>query len=122
MTVDFNLVGGRYLCHGEKLVCTVIDLSFARPLVLQLCDLEEKSGTAVALKVLDVLLNTPNASDKWRKPSDLDRKAAQAQLVGHTTSEYGAKHTCHKCFAKFYDLHGKVKQCPKCKSPVMKME
>lgn len=111
MQSKFCLIGGRYILHDDTVVCTVLEIQYARPLLAKMENLEVEEGTEVALKVLNHLATNGDFSSKIRIPTDTDKVSAKANLVGPPT-KYGQKHVCTKCGKKYYNLHGKIDACP----------
>lgn len=63
----------------------------------------------------------PRPAPRKKTPQQIERERAQADPLGLATgskpaalSKLGAKYTCFKCGAKFYDLNRPEPLCPKC--------
>jgi len=113
----FSLINGKYLFHDEKLVTTITNLHYGRPLLTKMEDLEVKEGTETALKILFHVAASAEMAQHMRLPSPTDVAAANSNVFGPAT-KYGKKHTCLRCKQKFFDLNGKVEKCPSCKTTV----
>lgn len=116
MQSKFSLISGKYLFHDEKLVCTVTDNRYARPLLARLEDIEVSEGTEAAITILCYVCQN-SLSEQMRLPTVADHAAASSNVTGPQT-KLGRKHTCLKCSQKFFDLNGKVTCCPACRTPI----
>jgi hypothetical protein len=116
MQSKFSLVSGKFLFHDEKVVATISDPRYSRPILAKMETLEVEEGTESALKILCALALGP-FGDKLKLPSTSDHVVAKSTVTGPAT-KYGHKHTCIKCSQKFFDLNGKIDKCPSCKTPV----
>lgn len=113
---SFSVVGSRYIFCDGKHVCTVIrdEGAYVPPLLKRLNKYPEEN---YALAILDKMIESMSA---LREPVETDRRVIESYLNPPVTvaSKYGKKHMCAKCSQKFYDLNGRVTECPGCKSPL----
>lgn len=113
----FSMVSNRYIFKQNEFVCSVLSLSYAKPLLEKLRELESTQGTEYAEKVLQNM-KTGALRLVLSDPTEMDKSIIRSLLASPGSKPgIGIKRTCVKCSNKFYDLEGKIKACPSCHTP-----
>jgi len=93
---------------------------YAEPLLDILNDIEPEDH---ALNILGKMIRKSRISDVLREPTESDKAVVTAHLHPDSfgrSDKYGQKHVCVSCERKYYDMNGRVTQCPQCKTPMFK--
>lgn len=117
MTSALMVVDNRYLLRDNALLFTVMDERYLEPILEEISKIiVEKSvdvGFAVLAAMTDIL-----PEGVLRKSNDFDHSEfALKRRTEEAKKSMGTKHTCGKCFKKFYDFNRNF-FCPVCAEPL----
>lgn len=116
---NFALQNSKRLYYSDKLVAEFTDMRYARPVLSGLEEIELAHGSDAALAVLKYLCETSTLSNYMCKPGarttlPVVTRQPLPDPAGRNP-KYGIKYTCKNCNAKWFDMNGTIKKCPKCK-------
>lgn len=119
----FSLINQKYLLRNNIVVCVIFSKTHSPILLDKINEIAENTSEDYAQKVLLTMMKDGNKIAFYLKaPSEADKTMAQSYVKSAPKTKMGTKYACLKCNQKFYDLCGKITQCPACKTPVQDLD